>query len=199
MNAIVLMATAVLAAQVASPPPLAFTIEAVKGKVVLTHAGSSRRATAGAAAQPGDELRTDSRGRALLAVNDRASRFEVYPDGELQLAGPDPGVLVVLRRGRVKAYFEPGGGPEERLIGAPGGNVVAHDARCGLEVDADGNGVLVVFAGSAEVRPIIVNLPPLRVGPGELCRFGPRIPPSRTALPRGFTEEGWDRSGAPAS
>ncbi len=177
-------------------PPITYRLEAVKSKVVITHAGQERRARTDDVAEAGDELRTGWLGRATVAVPERASRFEIHASTRVRLAGGEPGVLVVVERGRLKAIFDALTGNDERLVATPGALLAVRGTRYGIEVDAQGNGTLAVFEGTVEVRPLDAQQPPLLVGVGELCQFGPATPPRRQAMPQGMSENGWDKGGA---
>lgn len=177
-------------------PPITYRLEAVKSKVVITHAGQERRARTDEVAEAGDELRTGWLGRATVSVPERASRFEIHASTRVRLAGGEPGVLVVVEGGRLKAIFDALTGNDERLVATPGALLAVRGTRYGIEVDAQGNGTLAVFEGTVEVRPLDAQQPPLVVGVGELCQFGPATPPRRQAMPQGMSENGWDKGGA---
>jgi transmembrane sensor len=163
----------------------------VKSKVVVEHAGSERRAGVGEVAVAGDGVRTGWLGRAVLEVADRAARFEILPSTRATLAGPEPGVLVVLERGRLKAFFDALTGNEERLVATPGALLAVRGTRYGVEVERGGAAAVAVFEGTVEVRPRDPAFPVVAVQAGELCRFGLKSPPRTGPLPRGTREQGW--------
>ena len=177
-------------------PPITYRLEAVKSKVVITHAGQERRARVDDVAEAGDELRTGWLGRATVAVPERASRFEIHASTRVRLAGGEPGVLVVVEGGRLKAIFDALTGNDERLVATPGALLAVRGTRYGIEVDARGNGTLAVFEGTVEVRSLDAQQPPVLVSVGELCQFGPATRPVRRMMPSGMTEHGWDSGGA---
>jgi len=177
-------------------PPITYRVEVVKSKVLITHSGQERRARINDVALAGDELRTGWFGRTILAVPERTCRFEVFSSTRVRLAGREPGVLVVVERGRLKAIFDALIGNEERLVSTPGALLAVRGTRYGIEVDARGNGTLAVFEGVVEVRPRASGQPRLAVGAGELCQFGPAMAPTRRMMPGGMTEHRWDSGGA---
>jgi hypothetical protein len=195
----------VLLAQAAGTSPEYRFVE-VKSKVTLTRAAAEKRVAAGDVGLPGDEVRTGWLASAVLAVPERASRFELLPSTRVVLGGPEPGVLVVLERGRLKAIFDALTGNEERLVATPGALLAVRGTRYGVEVAADGTAELAVFEGTVEVRPRAAGLEPVPVRAGQMCRFGPREAPRPAPMPRGAKEESWrgglgagDRQGGPPS
>ena len=163
----------------------------VVSKVVLTHADAERRVAAGEAAEAGDEVRTGWRGRAVVEAPAHASRFEILPSTRVRLAGPEPGVLIVLERGRLKAVFDALTGSDERLVATPGALLAVRGTRYGVEVEADGAAAVTVFEGTVEVLPRDAALAPLAVRAGEVCNFGPRTPPRAAPMPPGTREDAW--------
>jgi hypothetical protein len=199
------LAAAVLA-QTASPP-LEYRFTEVKSTVKLTRSGAEHRVAADEIGVPGDQVRTGWRAHAVLAVPERASRFEILPSTRVVLAGPEPGVLVVLERGRLKAIFDALTGNEERLVATPGALLAVRGTRYGVEVGADGAADLAVFDGTVEVRPRAVGFPTALVRAGQSCRYGPNEAPQPRETPKGVREESWrggasgggDRSGTSGS
>ena len=83
---------------------LSYRFEEVKSKVLRAPAGDEEReakVAAGDAAEEGDGVRTGFFGRAVLSVPARAARFELSSSTRVRLAGPEPGVIVVLESGKV--------------------------------------------------------------------------------------------------
>lgn len=191
-----LLAALWLAAAAPATPPLGYRLVEVRSKVVITHEGAEHRATRDEIAAAGDELRTGMFGHATLLVAERASRFEVFSSTRVRLAGPEPGVLVVLERGRLKALFDALTGAEERLVATPGAVLAVRGTQYGVEVDAAGNGAIAVFEGVVEVRPRTAGLTPVAVAAGEMCSFAPGRAPRRRMMPMGMTQDNWDHAGA---
>ena len=184
----------------AAPSPVQeYRFEAVTSKVMVVHQGTKRRAEAGDSAWAGDEVTTSWRGRATVGVPESAARFEVAPGSTVRLAGPEPGILVVLERGSLKAVFDALAGRRERLVATPGALLAVRGTRYAVRVDHDGNATLAVFSGRVDVMPRDPGLAPVSVTGGELCWFGPRRAPRRGPLPPTLDEGSWDRHGAMAS
>jgi len=188
---------ALLAAAAAlGAPSQEYRFTTVKSKVVVVHDGVSRRAAAGDAAPGGDRVETGWFGRAELDVRAAASRFVLYPSTVVELGAERPEVLLVLRKGKLEAAFDALLGRDERLVETPGAVLAVRGTRYGVEVARDGEAVLAVFEGRVEVRPRDPSLPPVSVGPGHLCRFGPQRPPQVGRAPAGFDASAWQRAGA---
>lgn len=176
-----------------APAPWHYVLEKVVPRVEVVRGQAKTAATAGEALLPGDELRTGWRGRATVVVAERAARFEIAPSTHVRLQEEVPGALIVLQRGALRALFDALLGHEERLVATPGALLAVRGTRFAVQVDPGGEAVLAVFAGAVEVRPRDAALPPVGVGPGELCHFGPRRAPTRRPFPPSFSEEGWER------
>jgi hypothetical protein len=187
------LALAVAGALLVQAPeaPVQYRFDEVKSKVMLRHQDAERQASAGETAPGGDQVRTGWRGRAVIAAPAHAARFEILPSTRVQLTGPEPGVLVVLENGRLKAFFDSLTGSEERLVATPGALLAVRGTRYGVEVDADGAAALTVFEGTVEVLPRASGFAPLAVRAGEVCRFGPQAPPHAAPAPRGMREDSW--------
>ena len=86
--------------------PLRYDFESLRGKVTVSSGGAESVARQGDAARGGDRVVTNWRGRAVVAVAERGSRFEIFASTRVKLATDEPGVLVELERGRLKAWFD---------------------------------------------------------------------------------------------
>lgn len=194
MKTVLLAGLLVLAAGDA-PAPLGYRVESAKGKVVIRHDQIERRAVAGEAAVAGDGIRTGWFGHAMFAAPTAAARFEIFPRTEAELAGPEPGVLITVRKGMIKAAFDALTGTDDRLVSTPGALLAVRGTRYGVEVDADGQASLAVFEGVVEVRSRMPGAVAVGVHAGEQCSFAPRQAPQRQAMPRGWSEDGWRGAG----
>ena len=187
--------------QTPAPAPVAFTyrFDVVKHSVVRWPGGDAARAVKAAqgdAARPGDVVKTGWWGHAVLSVPERASRFELYPSTQVRLAGGEPGVLVILDRGRLKAIFDAlaGGKPEELRVAVPGALLAVRGTRYGVEVDKAGLSTLVVFKGVVEVIPRAAHAATSFVKAGQWAVFGPSMMPKVGPMGgRGFGETAWDQ------
>jgi hypothetical protein len=172
--------------------PFSYRFEQVSSNVTLARGTSELAATAGQLAAPGDVVKTGWRGRAVVQVPERGSRFEIYPSTVAQLASKEPGVLISVNRGKLKALFDKMTGTDERLVRTPGALLAVRGTRYGIEVDSGGRTTLSVFEGRVEIRPFAFE-EPLFVSAGQLCYFGPRLRPELHALPAHMNEESWER------
>ena len=197
MRAVAAIVTAALALTPAGAP-LEYRFAEVKSAVHLRHLEAERHVKAGETGVAGDEVRTGWRGRAVVEVASHAARFEILSSTRARLGGPQPGVLLVLERGGLKAVFDAITGSDDRLVATPGALLAVRGTRYGVEVAGDGRAVVAVFAGTVEVRPTTPGFPVTAVAAGETCRFGPRTPPHRALLPQGASEDNWRGLGAPA-
>lgn len=192
-------AIALLALAGASAPaptaPFTYRFDEVKSKVLKAPGGDEERevrVAVGDAAAPSDVVRTGMWGRTVLSVPERASRFEVESGTRVRLASDEPGVLLVVEKGRLKAFFEKlEGEPVERRVSAPGALLAVRGTRYGIEVSGDTT-LLAVFEGTVEVIPSAAGAAPLFVNADELCTFGPRETPRREPMRmRGMSEGSW--------
>ncbi|MCU0291085.1 MAG: FecR family protein [Thermoanaerobaculaceae bacterium] len=190
MRSLLLAVLAALAAGDA-PAPVRYQIESITSKVLVVHEQVERRAARGEAAAAGDTIRTGWFGRAVVAVPAAAARFEIYSRTEAVLAGPEPGVLITVHKGVLKASFDTLLGTGDRLVSTPGALLAVRGTRYGVDVAADGTATLAVFEGTVEVRSRIAGTPPLLVPAGAQCAFSPHLAPRREAMPREWTEQGW--------
>lgn len=197
--AVLLAAAGLVLAQDPAERPLEYRFDEVKSKVLRSPGGDESRAArvaAGDLAAAGDGVRTGLFGRTLLSVPERAARFEVFSSTRVRLAGPEPGVLLVLESGRLKAAFDAfTGASEERRVAAPGALLAVRGTRYGLEASPEGESTLAVFEGTVEVFPAD-GTPSLRVAAGEFCAFGPKSPPRTGRMDRsGMSEKSWGSRG----
>lgn len=199
---ILLAAVAVSAAvSAADPATLTYRFDEVKSKVYRSPAGDEKtetRVAAGESAASGDLVRTGFWASAVLAVPERKARFEIGASSKARLAGGEPGVLLVLEKGRLKAFFEKltEGDPGERTVAAPGALLAVRGTRYGLEVGGDGKSLLAVFEGTVEVIPTTPGLAPIQVRAGEACTFSPKTAPhSMPMRSMGMSEGSWGMHG----
>lgn len=197
MNRVALLAAVGAALAAPAPRPFTYRFEEVKSRVYRSPDGDEkreRRVAAGDAADPGDLVRTGFWARTVLLVPERKSRFEIDSSTRARLARDEPGVLLALERGRLKAFFEAltGDDLEERRVAAPGALLAVRGTRYGLEVDAKGQCLLAVFEGTVEVIPAAPGVPPVSVHANELCTFSPRTAPQSMPMKlMGMSEGSW--------
>lgn len=191
--------------QITSPAPeaLSYRFDEVKRTVYRSPGGDKAkeaRAAKGDTAGPGDFVRTGWLGQTVISVPDRNSRFEVFANTQVKLAGGEPGVLIVLEKGRLKALFQAltEGRWEERRVAVPGALLAVRGTKYGVEVDKEGTSILVVFEGVVEILRGAPGSEPIRVKAGEWSSFGPSNPPKVEPMQtRGFGEMTWNQGMRP--
>jgi hypothetical protein len=191
--------------QAAAPGPeaLVYRFDEVKRSVQRWPAGDKAKeikVVQGDTANPGDVVKTGWWGQSVISVPDRNSRFEVYANTQVRLAGGEPGVLLVLDKGRLKAFFQVlvGGGQTERQVAVPGALLAVRGTRYGVEVDKDGKSTLAVFEGVVEILHRDPRSEPIRVKAGEWSTFGPgMLPKVQPMSARGFEEGTWNQGMRP--
>ncbi len=182
---------------------LAYRFDEVKRSVYLLPGGDKSKETKaakGGAASSGDVVRTGWLGQTVIAVPARNSRFEVFANTQVKLAGGEPGVLLVLEKGRIKAFFLTllEGSRQERRVAVPGALLAVRGTRYGVEVDKDGKSILVVFEGVVEILRAAPHAEPIRVKAGEWSTFGPATAPKIEPMhTRGFEERTWNQGMRP--
>lgn len=169
-----------------------YHLESLASKVELIQGGVASRAVAGQLLTGGDELRTGWRGRATVSVPERAARFAISPLTHVRLGGETPGVILLLQRGALHAIFDAMTGREPRTVATPGALLAVRGTNYAVQVDPSGEATIAVFSGTVEVIPWDPSFPPTSVEAAELCRFGPRRPPTRGPLPPTLTERNWE-------
>lgn len=176
------------------PAPLRYEVVAVKRSLAIVEADGERPLAVGDHAVSGDTLRTGSRSSAELEVPERAALFKVAAKTRFRLAHGQPGVLLELERGSLRAIFGPltGGEEQERLLTTPSAVLAVRGTDYGVEVEKDGDTAVVVFAGTVEVRDTTGIGEPVRVEAGQTVR----VRHGRAAgdpAPHGLSGADWDR------
>lgn len=189
--ALIVMTLPVFAAE-----PIAYRFDRVRRKVTVASGRDAElRVSEGATARDGDRVRTGWFGYALLAAPRYAAEFEIFSSSDVVLAEGTPGLILSLERGRLKAMFDKITGDEPRMVKTPGALLAVRGTRYGVEVRRNGDADLVVFEGTVEVRSPLAKEPAL-VHAGQECRFGARTSPMIMPMPRGMSEDMWQRHGA---
>lgn len=186
------------------PNALTYRFDEVTSKVLRSRGGDEKneaRVAVGDTAASGDFVRTGFWARTIVSVPERKTRFEISSSTRARLAAGEPGVLLTLEKGRLKAIFEAltDGSAEERRVAAPGALLAVRGTRYGLEVDGDGKAFLAVFEGTVEVLPTLPGAASIKVHADEVCTFGaksaPRSAPMRSM---GMSEGSWGMHGGTA-
>ena len=192
----IVLALAMLAALAASETPTAleYQVVSVKRQLLLETDDGERQLQAGDIARSGDSLRTGSRSRAELEVVDRAARFVLASKTSFRLAHDQPGVLLDIQRGSLRAIFGAlaGGDDRERLVTTPSAVLAVRGTEYGVDVQKDGDTSVTVFDGTVEVWDIGGVGERVRVQAGQQARIK-KGRPSSTPKPHGLTADDWDR------
>lgn len=190
---IVLAAVAVAA----TPPvePVAYRFDKVKSKVILVSQGGERRVAEGASAAGGDVVRTGWLGWALVSSPRHNARFELLSSSEVTLGSDQPGVILRLERGRLKAMFDAFTGDEPRVVATPGALLAVRGTRYGVDVDSKGNASVVVFEGIVEISSPQGGFKPLSVHAGQMVEYGRGRGPMMREAPMGMDERSWEQRG----
>ena len=194
---------ALLQATGPGPEALTYRFDEVKRSVYRCPGGDKGKevkAAKGEAAASGDLVRTGWLSQTVISVPDRNSRFELFANTQVKLADGEPGVLLVLDKGRIKAFFQAlvEGSREERRVAVPGALLAVRGTRYGVEVDKEGQSTLVVFEGVVEILRRDPPSEPIRVKAGEWSTFGPKTPPKVEPMrTRGFEEKTWNQGMRP--
>lgn len=192
---VVLAASALTANEPAEA--LTYRFDEVKSKVLRSPASDVKKAarvSVGDTAAPGDLIRTGVFARAVISVPEMGARFEISSSTRARLAARDPGVLLSLEKGRLKAFFGApvDGSATEWQIAAPVALLAVRGTRYGLEVDRTGRCLLAVFEGTVEVLPTVVGAAPIKVHADEFSTFGARMAPRSAPMKSmGLSEKSW--------
>ena len=185
------------------PDALTYRFDEVKRSVTRLPGGDKGKAVKlaqGDAASSGDVVKTGWWAQTVISVPERNSRFEVYANTQVTLAGGEPGVLLILDKGRIKAFFQSlvEGSQQERQVAVPGALLAVRGTRYGVEVDKNGKSTLVVFEGVVEVLHKAPHTESIRVKAGEWATFGPNaLPQIQPMTLRGFEEKIWNQGMRP--
>ena len=176
------------------PETLTYDVVAVKRKLLLATGNGERLLDVGDRAHSGDALRTGSRSSTELAVPARGARFYVESKTTFRLAHGRPGVLLELERGRLRGVFEPAaeGDNRERLVTTPSAVLAVRGTEYGVEVEKDGDTVVVVFEGTVEVRDATGIGEAVSVRAGESTRIR-RGRAAAAPQPHGISRGDWER------
>ncbi|MFA6958302.1 MAG: FecR domain-containing protein [Thermoanaerobaculia bacterium] len=195
-GSIVLAATLAATATGPANEPVTYRFDKVHSKVLLVSQGKETRVSEGTAASGGDVVKTGWLGSTLVAAPRWNARFEISSSSEVALGSDQPGVIIRLERGRLKAIFDAFTGDEPRVVATPGALLAVRGTRYGVEVDGQGNTSVVVFEGIVQIDPFDKGFPPLAVRAGEMAEYGRgRAPKSRQSPPT-MDERGWEQHGA---
>ncbi len=183
MKSIVATAIAVcVAGAAAAQQSVEYRFDDVKRNVVVATAKQEVKAEIGHRAASGDKVRTGWFAYALLAAEAYRAKFEIFSLTEVQLAPDEPGVILSVERGRIRAAFDKITGNEPRVVQTPGALLAVRGTKYDVEVDKAGRTTLDVWEGTVEVRSKLQPEPVL-VHAGEESIFDRRQPPMVRPMP----------------
>jgi hypothetical protein len=171
-----------IVASAGAQEPVHYRFDAVKRKVLVAHDKQEIKAEKGQHAQSGDKVQTGWFSYALLAAEKYAAKFEIYALTDVQLSSGEPGVILSVERGRIRAAFDKITGDEPRVVQTPGALLAVRGTSYDVEVGKDGRTTLDVWEGTVEVRSKLAPEPVL-VHAGEESIFGRRQPPVVRPMP----------------
>ncbi len=176
------------------PAVLEYDVISVKRKLLLETPDGEREMQVGDHAQSGDVLRTGSRSRAELSVIEYSAKFVVSSKTSFRLAHEQPGVLLEIERGSLRAIFGklPEGDTRERLISTPSAVLAVRGTDYGVEVEKDGDTSVSVFEGTVEVWDVggIGERTLVQAGWSTRIKRG-KTP--KTPTPHGTTSHDWEQ------
>jgi hypothetical protein len=184
-----------------TPAAIDYRFDKVTRKVTLVSSSKELRVEAGQRAQGGDRVQTGWLSYALIASEHYRAKFEVFGSTDVTLASGEPGVILSLERGKLRAMFDKITGNEPRIVKTPGALLAVRGTAYNIEVDDAGKTTLRVFEGIVEVRSEF-RKEPMFVPAGQTTNFGRREPPSAPRqmpdrAPNGTGPDGRDGHGAP--
>lgn len=153
------------------PATVDYRFDEVKRKVVITKANQEVRVSKGQHAASGDLVQTGWFSYALIAAERYRAKFEIFSSTDVKLAAGEPGVILSLERGKIRAAFDKITGNEPRVVQTPGALLAVRGTKYDVEVDGSGQTRLDVWEGTVEVRSKQVREPVL-VHAGEESIFG---------------------------
>jgi hypothetical protein len=183
---------ALLIASVALPlfgSTIDYRFDEVKRKVTVTTAKEELRVDRGAHAQSGDRVQTGWLSYALIASEHHRAKFELFGSTDVRLAGNEPGVILSVERGKLRAMFDKITGTEPRVVKTPGALLAVRGTAYTVSVDDDGRTNLQVFEGTVEVRSTM-RAEPMLIHAGEAASYSRREPPVARPMPQRERERG---------
>lgn len=180
--AVAAVITLSVAASATAQNPVEYRFDEVRRKVVVTNANSERQASTGQRATGGEKVATGWFSYALIAAERYRAKFELFSSTDVTLAENEPGVILSLERGRLRAVFDKLTGNEPRVVKTPGALLAVRGTQYDVSVDKNGDTQLDVLEGTVEVRSAL-RPEPMFVHAGEAVRYGRQEAP-HSAPPR---------------
>jgi hypothetical protein len=171
-----------VAGSAAAQQTVDYRFDDVKRRVVVTNAGHEIRAAKGHHAQSGALVQTGWFSYALIAAEHYRAKFEIFSATDVKLAAGEPGVILSLERGRIRAAFDKITGNEPRVVQTPGALLAVRGTKYDVQVDTAGHTTVDVWEGTVEVRSK-QRPEPVLVHAGEESIFGRSEPPIVRPMP----------------
>jgi hypothetical protein len=177
-----------------SPSIIEYRVENVTRHLLLQTSDGEQPLAAGGLVHSGDSLRTGPRSKAELSALDFAARFVIDAKTRVRLAHDNPGILLELERGSLRAVFDKltGNAERERLVTTPSAVLAVRGTEYGVEVEKDGDTSVVVFDGTVEVWERSGRGKRVRVAAGQATRVRRGHEPSAPKA-HGLKRSDWDR------
>ena len=177
-----------------------YSLTFLKGKLLRETPAPKERLTIDSAVKAGDVLRTGWRSSAKISSSGMGTSFHISPRSTVRLASDQPGVLLEVQKGRLRAVFDKiSEGPSaERIITTPSAILAVRGTEYGVAVSKAGDTSVVVFSGVVDVTDIEHGGPPVPVSMGEFCTI-PRGGRPSSPMPHMMNAGGWDHGQMPGS
>jgi hypothetical protein len=176
ISLIATLAVVATGSETSEPQPIEYQVTSVKRKLILELAEDSERLSTGAQLQSGDRLRTGWFSEAEIEAPAWAARFHIGPRTRVRLAHDQPGLLLAVEEGRVRASFgeleRPAAGKEEpidRIVTTPSVVLAVRGTEYSVAVDSDGNTNVAVYSGTVEALDTAGAGAPVQIDEGYAC------------------------------
>lgn len=183
-----------------SAPEPTYQLAALKGKLVRENPAPEQRLEVASAIEAGDVLRTGWRSSAEVSTPELGTSFHISPRTRVRLASDQPGVLLELQKGRLRAVFDKiSEGPEaERIVVTPSAILAIRGTEYGVAVSKAGDTSVVVFSGVVDVMDIARGGPPVGIAAGQFCNI-PRGGRPSDPMTHMMGSGDWDHGQMPSS
>lgn len=182
------------------PPEPTYSVAAVKGKLLREEPSPEERLLVGSDVAAGSVLRTGWRSFAEIVSPAVGARFVIDPRTRVRLASGQPGVLLEMQKGRLRAVFDKiSEGPSaERIVTTPSAVLAVRGTEYGVAVSKAGDTSVVVFSGIVDVTDLGGAAAPVAVSAGQYCNI-PRGEVPGHAMPHSMGPGDWDHGHMPGS
>jgi hypothetical protein len=187
------------------PQPIKYEVTSIKRKLERELAESSERLKIGDQLQSGDHLRTGWFSEAEIVAPAWASHFHMGPRTRVRLAHDQPGLLLVVEQGRVKATFDQldrtttdDEEQVDRIVTTPSVILAVRGTEYSVAVDSEGNTTVAVFSGTVEAVDIAGTNAPVQIDEGYACTINRGQAPEAPRRHR-WRRGQWDRVPMPGA